>query len=577
MKTLKLLIFTLSIVFIGCEKFDNINDNNLISNELYSPNDYNLDLKYFSIAVSQALQSNNEFRNIIKEESLLMFDGDYDILLSKIIDREIKTNTLSDKNYNSKKYTVEDLLNKSYNQNEDFIKSKTSKGLSIIEELSIKYPHLQISIPIHANEWDQENYIPIVAFLPDNYDESSTKYIPGYDEYGNNVEVDAINEPEEPVIVIAQNERVELLDYSIIQEGLVPSTPFNLLGTQTESGIRLKWDMPSTADNMNTSGYYLYRKGVDDTSYLKIATIYGVYNRSFDDNNVEANRSYSYFVMSYNQGLTSGASNYITVTAPNYPKPVLSFEAIQQSKNQIELRWENDHSQYILETKLYKYVVGGTGGYQQIGTFTPNQHDYFDNNVLLGKKVLYKVTHRTSLGESNAKYDFVQAPYRDISKPSPVYIKKITIGDLSGIEGWPAGKPEFYVTVSNVGSLSKEPYTIQDQINLKFDTRSKESQTFTGKKVLDWRPGFWYDMLSFYALEYDRSWGTLKVNASVGYQKKNDNKDGFTANGSVDYEIEFSDKGEKCGNSYLYYYDNPEIELEFPNYGVKILVSENDN
>ncbi len=336
------------------------------------------------------------------------------------------------------------------------------------------------------------------------------------------------------------------------------------------------WEMPSTTAPLNTTGYYIYRKNSGSSSYSRIKTVPGAYNRSFDDNTVEASRSYSYYVIAYYQVETSSPSNYITITAPNYPKPVLSFDAIQNSKNEIELRWQNDHSQYILETKISKHVVGVTSGYQFFKSFTANEQDYFDHDVTVGKKVVYKINHVTSLGESNAKYDFVQVPYRDISQNSPVYIKKIKFSDWR-IERWPAGKPEFYVTVTNVDAGGKTPYTVQDQIDCQFSSRSSTSQVFTGKKVIDWKPGFWFDMLTFTAIEYDRSWGKLTLKASVGYNLKDADKKGLQASAAADYEITFEDKGEKCGNSYLNYFDNPEQWLVFPNYGVQILVSESDN
>lgn len=84
-------------------------------------------------------------------------------------------------------------------------------------------------------------------------------------------------------------------------------------------------------------------------------------------------------------------------------------------------------------------------------------------------------------------------------------------------------------------------------------------------------------MLTFTAIEYDRPSGTLKLKASVGYNLKDNEKKGLQASGAADYELVFSDKGEKCGNSYLNYFDQPIQWLEFPNYGVKILVSTTDN
>ena len=377
--------------------------------------------------------------------------------------------------------------------------------------------------------------------------------------------------------MIGLNERRPSLPDEGYDPPLLPLAPINLVGIQTESGIRLNWDIDNLRPGLSIPvGYKVYRKSSTDESFLLVKTVIGGYNRSYDDNTVEPLRLYSYFVTSYIDGNTSTTSNYISILAPTYPKPVLSFDAIQRTRSQIELRWENDHSQYILETKLSKYIVGISNDYETIGTFSPNEQDYFDNSAMqtLGRKVIYKINHVTSLGESNAKYDLVHIPFRDISQPSPVYIKKIKFSDWS-IERWPAGKPEFYITVMNMAQGST-PRLVQNQINCKFSYRSSTSQTFRGKKVLDWEPGYWYDKLSFYVIEYDRSWGKLTVNASVKYNKKNTDKTGLDASAGADYSITFSDKGEECGNAYLDYFGYRQQWLEFPNYGVQVLVAESD-
>jgi hypothetical protein len=287
-------------------------------------------------------------------------------------------------------------------------------------------------------------------------------------------------------------------------------------------------------------------------------------------------RTYSYYVTAFYESEISSPSNYLTIKAPPLPKPVLSFDAIQHAKNEVELRWQNDYSQYIMETKLYKHVVGVTPDYVLLKSFTSSQHDYFDTDINIGRKIIYKAVHVTSLGESNPKYDFIQAPYRDISQKSPVYIKQIKFTDWK-IEGWLAGKPEFYITVTNVEPVNKNPFKIQDQINCMFSKRTRTSQVFTGVKVLDWQPGFWYDMLTFTGLEYDRPSGELTLKIGVGFNAKDTLKLGFlNASAGIEYEITFQNKGEQCGNSYLDYFDNPETWLLFPNYGVQILVSESD-
>lgn len=553
----------------SCEMKETISNDNAKPVGNYEKNEYNSDFRDFARAVSVALKSDKDFRYMVRDEALKLFDGDYDVLLRHFVNKQVKAQ--SSLKSEVKDYTVKKLLEDSYMVGG--INNKKS-SVSIIDELLRKYPDMQIAIPVHAEEWDVNNYCPTVTFLPLEYDEATTETLTGYDAKGNIVSIDAINEPDEPVIVISENERM-IMAPDPDDNPVKPSAPTNLIGTQTESGIRLTWTMPAGTYPSNTSGYYIYRKTTDTPVYSLIQNVYGASNRSYDDNNVEASRSYSYYVEAFYQGLTSDPSNYISITAPNYPKPPTSFDAIQQKKGEIELRWDNEHDQYIQETRLSKYIAGVTPGYQLYKSFSPNEHNYIDKEVIPGKTVNYKLNHVTSFGESNAKYDFVKVPYRDISQESPVYIKQIKFTDWK-LERWPAGKPEFYIAVSNVDA-SKKPYTVQDQIDCQFTSKTNLSQIFYGVEVLKWQPGFWYDVLTFTVIEYDKPSSKFTFETSVAYNQKDEEKKGLQSTGSVKYEITFEDHGKKCGNSHLNYFDQPEKWLVFPNYGVQILVSESDN
>ncbi len=562
------VIVFLLVLIHSCEKSDSLAG---YPEELFKKTRYNLDMKDFVMAVRNSINDNTDFRLLLKDEALKMFDGDYDVLMSDIVDKELQTDGVS-AGSKSGSVTVRALLES--NLSDSHLKSDTKSEGSYIDQLIDKYPYLQISVPVNAEKWDG-NYKPMVTFIPEEFDEATTMEVTAYTATGETVTLDAVNPPSEPVLVVSMNERIDLIEYP--EEPVIPPAPSNLRAVITESGIRLTWDIDYSAGYDNTTGYYIYRKSSSDLYYVLRATVPGVYNQSYDDNSINPGGTYSYYVITYFQGETSNPSNIVTLNAPLRPKPVLSFDAIQHSKNVVELRWQNDYSQFISQTRIYKYVLGINSGYELYKTFGPGQSDYFDTDIAIGKKTIYKTVHVSDLGESNPKYDFIHAPYRDISENSPVYIKQIKFTDWS-IERWLAGKPEFYITVSNVDQGNKSPFTVQDQINCEFSKRSSTSQVFYGVKVLDWKPGFWYDMLTFTALEYDRPSGTLTVDVGVKFNAKDTLKLGFLeGSAGVNYKIEFSDKGEKCGNSYLNYYDDPETWLSFPNYGVKILVSASDN
>jgi hypothetical protein len=76
---------------------------------------------------------------------------------------------------------------------------------------------LQIAIPELAaatsENWDIENQTPLIAVVPSNYTEDSgVNHILAFDEEGNEHYLDTKNEPEELVIIISANERIQGFD-----------------------------------------------------------------------------------------------------------------------------------------------------------------------------------------------------------------------------------------------------------------------------------------------------------------------------------------------------------------------------
>ncbi len=208
---MKKIIFIFALVaftLTSCEKNNQevgiINDT-----ELFEQNDYNIELKEFSNSVINALKSNKEFRQLIKKEALKQFDGDYDVLLSRIIDTKLSQ---SENNNGVSKIstniTVKNLLENSYYRNTNAILKIKSEN-NPFEELLQKYPLLQISIPENAEKWDPTSDIPVITFIPKEFEDGITKFVTGYTHDGQLITIDAVNPPDFPVIVIGQNERID--------------------------------------------------------------------------------------------------------------------------------------------------------------------------------------------------------------------------------------------------------------------------------------------------------------------------------------------------------------------------------
>jgi hypothetical protein len=286
-------IFTIifSIAFVACNNEDVISSDQSdgIVEELFEQNEYNLDLRDFALAVGSAMKTNGEFRKLIKTEALDKFDGDYDVLLSHILDKPLTQYDEADQLRSSDNYTVKNLLEASYRSTISLQGAPLrASATSVISDLSAKYPNLQVSVPVHAEDWDAATVIPVVTFVPDEYDDGVTQSVTGYNPDGSLKIIDAVNPPDEAVIVINQNERLQLraLRLLINDEGIIPLAPTNLTATQMQMGILLSWENSSTS---TTTGYKIYRKGPSDTNYVLYYTNNGPYNTTYYDTNLLQN------------------------------------------------------------------------------------------------------------------------------------------------------------------------------------------------------------------------------------------------------------------------------------------------
>jgi len=128
-------------------------------------------------------------RSFIKAEALKQFDGDYDILYQSAKNTAINGSTL------------ENIF--SGNMQGRF--SKTNVFEKIISNVS----NFQISVPVHCEEWNENNYTPLVAIAETGVNENELKPIKAYDSKGNIHWLNAQIQPDKPVIVVGISERID--------------------------------------------------------------------------------------------------------------------------------------------------------------------------------------------------------------------------------------------------------------------------------------------------------------------------------------------------------------------------------
>lgn len=555
--------------------------------------------------INKVLRESAEFRRIVKTMALEKFDGDFDIMLKSLGDKTVSD--ISTTRGLSTTVSIAELFD------EFFPLTRTMSKEDILMALVEQYPLMQISVPFHADSWE-EGYIPTVIFLDEEYQENVTKFVKGYDANGDEVWVDAINPPEVPVIVVGFNERQGLsieeqegLVYAYLQQiadkslNKVDSTPRLLIDTiasgrpgsgisivapllsvaTTDTHIRLSWTQARL--QIQTTGYRIYRKAAGETAFTNIATNLGATNITYYDVNYVSSQHYDYYVEAYGvMGLQEmkASSNIVSCIAPVRPDPVESFTLTPLNTTRLMLSWVSPTS-YIDSMEIHRWNLLGDDEPSFVTTIV-NPHsasDSYVDNIVPGQKYLYELTNRLSGNYSTSVRDIYYAPYRNVHQTEPIYVQRMGYDcGTDEIEGIFQGSPEFYLTIFNpdedqnvVNAGSSE------RILFAFDSRTSHSQAFYNRKIMDWLPDpdGWMDKITIHAAEYDfdsdaESNITLSIGANI---KVSDAVTVELANATIEYTFSPRKSDYSCGNIYVNYFDNPVQTYIFPNYGFYVNLS----
>lgn len=516
---------------------------NLISRSQASPQD----IKFHNLAkvVSIAVTESDQLRGLIKSEALQQFDGDYDVLFSKIKDKAI--NGMALKDYLEAIYIRIGLGRGNTN------------SINSIDDLVLEYPNIQISCPVSADDWDEINYVPIVTFIPEDFNEGVTTTIEGFNN-NQSIDVDAVTPPTEPVLVIGICERMSAPPPPMES----PDVTIDLIASTSATGTTLLWTVDNPSGDF-ISGYRIYRKTLFQNNFTLLYDNIDKDNKVYNDNSVAALENYFYYVKAYNPMGESESSNIAEAVAPNVPPGLASFTADHLTQSEIELRWGHDPDHYIESTSVYERVVGVHTTYQPLGTFPLGVNEYFDNNITAGKKVLYKAVENNNQGSSlEPKYDFVVVPFRDVSSPSPVKIDRISYDNGGEIESWVRGRPEFRVAIMR-GISSGDAVTVQENLEFQMDS---DNQQF-GSMVLNWQATDFLDVLTIRVLEIDGDNCCSEIVSAAFDKKDNTKQQVIKAAVNVILE-EFTDsQHDEVGRAEFRYTDNPHKVIEFPRGGVK--------
>ncbi len=142
----------------------------------------------FAKTLAKAL-ANEEVRSFIKLEAGKQFDLDYDVLFRLVKDKELS---------GGRSFSA--TLAGFAESEAQFARTTASLPL-----LTIFVPELK---GFSAKNWDVANQIPMVAVVNSGHDEQKATKIIAFDQEGNQHELDSKEEPNVPVIVVKENERL---------------------------------------------------------------------------------------------------------------------------------------------------------------------------------------------------------------------------------------------------------------------------------------------------------------------------------------------------------------------------------
>ena len=188
------------IVLSGCEKNDQFTDLAQNAEVLVPSTARAVDLGSLRESATPAVAEAEEFakllalslndgemRKFLKAEANKKFDGDYDILVGNVLASKVGDGKFSDK-----------------------VKNSSQAGFvsgNDVFERAVRNPLLNVSIPVAIDKWSETRQLPLVAVAV-GVNEKETTQLKAFDSNGKAYLLDAKREPNVPVIVVANNERV---------------------------------------------------------------------------------------------------------------------------------------------------------------------------------------------------------------------------------------------------------------------------------------------------------------------------------------------------------------------------------
>lgn len=192
--TMKIILFqtliVLAIIVPSCKKNDLDTQIPQSQNVTEAPLNHEDRLRTeFGKILAKAV-NDGDVRRLLKEESMKQFDNDYDVLFQMVKDKALKPTGITFMQYLNSLAGSNDLMR------------YVDKDLPLV---TILVPSLR---NFSAEKWDVSIEIPSVAVVNSNHSEKKKMSLVAFDYKGNTLSMASNEEPNNPVIVVKENERV---------------------------------------------------------------------------------------------------------------------------------------------------------------------------------------------------------------------------------------------------------------------------------------------------------------------------------------------------------------------------------
>ena len=621
--TVFLFAMILTLALVSCDKdpIDNLGTRETpppkTEVEVFAQSEYNLALRDFTLVVGKAMKENAEFRKMLTNEALKRQPKYSGILFKDLVEQKLETSE-------SGVSSVKELLNSTFTTsiaNNGSIVLKSSFD-DFVNSLLEQYPDWVIAITENAVDWDNEDYLPMIAFLPEEFMDGQP-FAPGYDP--NNdfefVAIDAINEPETPILVFDsifgitdeeiakgvvvipgyQNQLEALGPIETIPfdegggpppETQAPPHPTYLGVVANQNGISLSWTKPTWTTQNQVRGYRIYRKKDSETEWTKQFNITQNNITGYTDISTDTGVWYNYAVRSYNwlNGITLSeeSSNMVSIKGVGNPVKFVSFTAKATGSTSVKLDWAVSGDASLVDNFELDRKKSQSDDLTFYKEFAKTIREFNDNAGGYKKfdTVFYQMKAVTSTGgpQPSPIKDFVFLPERNPNHASGVRIRGVFVNtDITStinLQG-----PRFCIKVVNVDrananntiEVCPQAYVEmgwQDKMSVKGG--SKHYYKICNSHILDWSTNDWYDRLTF-RVQRTRASGTNNFNVNGEFNIKNLSWDWGSLAVSLGSSLATSftrKKVDEIGYRWYNYYEPVWKVLRFENYNFMIVLGD---